>query len=214
MMELLKKDMLGRIGDDVEMYCYFLYVSTLLVKEEEYTQQVNRQVKKFFENGYDTYRLLWVLFYLDADTESNKSIRLVRIKDIVNEGCTSPVIYLEAINILNAQPVLLRVLNRFEIRVINFGCRYGIINEKLAMQIADVAASEKNGSYELVSLLKKLNEQFGSDEILTALVSQMIRLGLTGEQYFDIYELGVLRGLRITRLYEFYIATMKKDVFI
>ena len=212
MMELLKKDMLGRIGDDVEMYCYFLYVSTLLVKEEEYTQQVNRQVKKFFENGYDTYRLLWVLFYLDADTESNKSIRLVRIKDIVNEGCTSPVIYLEAINILNAQPVLLRVLNRFEIRVINFGCRYGIINEKLAMQIADVAASEKNGSYELVSLLKKLNEQFGSDEILTALVSQMIRLGLTGEQYFDIYELGVLRGLRITRLYEFYIASMKKDV--
>lgn len=64
MMELLKKDMLGRIGDDVEMYCYFLYVSTLLVKEEEYTQQVNRQVKKFFENGYDTYRLLWVLFIL------------------------------------------------------------------------------------------------------------------------------------------------------
>lgn len=212
MMELLKKDMLGRIGDDVEMYCYFLYVSTLLVKEEEYTQQVNRQVKKFFENGYDTYRLLWILFYLDADTESNKSIRLVRIKDIVNEGCTSPVIYLEAINILNAQPVLLRVLNRFEIRVINFGCRYGIINEKLAMQIADVAASEKNGSYELVSLLKKLNEQFGSDEILTSLVSHMIRLGLTGEQYFDIYELGVLRGLRITRLYEFYIASMRKDV--
>ena len=175
MMELLKKDMLGRIGDDDEMYCYFLYVSTLLVKEEEYTQQVNRQVKKFFENGYDTYRLLWVLFYLDADTESNKSIRLVRIKDIVNEGCTSPVIYLEAINILNAQPVLLRVLNRFEIRVINFGCRYGIINEKLAMQIADVAASEKNGSYELVSLLKKLNEQFGSDEILTALDAYIIK---------------------------------------
>ena len=48
----------------------------------------------------------------------------------------------EAINILNAQPVLLRVLNKFEIRVINFGCRYGIINEKLALQIADVALSE------------------------------------------------------------------------
>lgn len=68
-------------------------------------------------------------FYLNSDTENNKSIRLVRIKDIVNDGCTSPVIYLEAINILNAQPVLLRVLNKFEIKVINFGCRYGIINE-------------------------------------------------------------------------------------
>ena len=212
MMELLKKDMLGRIGDDVEMYCYFLYVSTLIVKSEEYTEQVNKQVRKFFENGYDTYRLLWILFYLNADTESNKSIRLVRIKDIVNEGCTSPVIYLEAINIFNAQPVLLRVLNKFEIKVINFGCRYGIINEKLALQIADVALSEKNGSYELVSVLKKLNDRFENDEILTALVSHMIRLGLTGEQYYDVYELGVLRGLRITRLYEFYIASMKKDI--
>ena len=151
-------------------------------------------------------------FYLNSDTENNKSIRLVRIKDIVNDGCTSPVIYLEAINILNAQPVLLRVLNKFEIKVINFGCRYGIINEKLALQIADVALSEKNGSYELVSVLKKLNDRFESDEILTALVSHMIRLGLTGEQYYEVYELGVLRGLRITRLYEFYIASMKKDV--
>lgn len=212
MMELLKKDIIGRIGDDVEMYCYFLYVSTLIVKSEEYTEQVNKQVRKFFENGYDTYRLLWLLFYLNSDTENNKSIRLVRIKDIVNDGCTSPVIYLEAINILNAQPVLLRVLNKFEIKVINFGCRYGIINEKLALQIADVALSEKNGSYELVSVLKKLNDRFESDEILTALVSHMIRLGLTGEQYYEVYELGVLRGLRITRLYEFYIASMKKDV--
>lgn len=62
MMELLKKDIIGRIGDDVEMYCYFLYVSTLIVKSEEYTEQVNKQVRKFFENGYDTYRLLWLLF--------------------------------------------------------------------------------------------------------------------------------------------------------
>ncbi len=212
MLELLKKDIHERIGDNVELYCYYLYVSTLVFRSEEYTEQVNKQVRKFFENGYDTYRLLWILFYLNADTENNKSIRLVRIKDIVNEGCTSPVIYLEAINILNAQPVLLRVLNKFEIKVINFGCRYGIINEKLAMQIADVALSEKNGSYELLSVLKKLNDRLGNDEILTALVSHMIRAGLTGEQYYDIYELGVLRELRITRLYEYYIASMKKDV--
>lgn len=73
-----------------------------------------------------------------------------------------------------------------------------------------MALSEKNGSYELVSVLKKLNDRFESDEILTALVSHMIRLGLTGEQYYEVYELGVLRGLRITRLYEFYIASMKR----
>lgn len=207
-----KKDIMGRIGDNVELYCYFLYVSTLMVKEEEYTAQVYSQVKKFYENGYDTYRVLWILFYLDPDSESNKSIKLIRIKDTVNIGCTSPVMYIEALNIINAQPVLLRVLNQFEMRVINYGCKNGIITEKLAMQIADVAANEKNISINTLIILKKLYEQFDKDEILTVLVTQMIRMGMTGDNCFEIYEKGVLRGLRITRLYEFYIASMPKNI--
>ena len=207
-----KKDIIGRIGNNVELYCYFLYVSTLMVKEEEYTAQVYSQVKKFYENGYDTYRVLWILFYLGPDSESNKSIKLIRIKDTVNTGCTSPVMYIEALNIINAQPVLLRVLNQFEMRVINYGCKNGIITEKLAMQIADVAANEKNISINTLIILKKLYEQFDKDEILTVLVTQMIRMGMTGDNCFEIYEKGVLRGLRITRLYEFYIASMPKDI--
>lgn len=208
----LKKDIIGRIGDNVELYCYFLYVSTLMVKEEEYTAQVYTQVKKFYENGYDTYRVLWILFYLGPDSESNKSIKLIRIKDTVNTGCTSPVMYIEALNIINSQPVLLRVLNQFEMRVINYGCKNGIITEKLAMQIADVAANEKNISINTLIILKKLYEQFDKDEILTVLVTQMIRMGMTGDNCFEIYEKGVLRGLRITRLYEFYIASMPKNI--
>lgn len=43
----IKKDIVGRIGENVELYCYFLYVSTLIVREEEYTAQVLSQVKKF-----------------------------------------------------------------------------------------------------------------------------------------------------------------------
>ena len=207
----IKKDIVGRIGDNVELYCYFLYVSTLIVREEEYTAQVYAQVKKFYENGYDTYRILWILFYLSADSD-NKSIRLVRIKDTVNSGCVSPVMYIEAMNIINAQPVLLRVLNQFEMRVINYGCKNGIISEKLAMQIADVAANEKNISINMLIILRKLYEQFEKDEILTVLVTQMVRMGMTGENCFEIYEKGVLRGLRITRLYEFYIASMPKDI--
>ena len=124
------------------------------MREEEYTAQVLSQVKKFFENGYDTYRILWILFYLSTDSD-NKSIRLVRIKDVINSGCISPVMYIEAMNIINAQPVLLRVLNQFEMQVINYGCRNDIISEKLAMQIADVVANEKNININTLIILKR-----------------------------------------------------------
>ena len=171
----IKKDIVGRIGENVELYCYFLYVSTLIVREEEYTAQVLSQVKKFFENGYDTYRILWILFYLSTDSD-NKSIRLVRIKDVINSGCISPVMYIEAMNIINAQPVLLRVLNQFEMQVINYGCRNDIISEKLAMQIADVVANEKNININTLIILKKIYDKYEKDEILTVLVTQMVRL--------------------------------------
>ena len=109
---------------------------------------------------------------------------------MVNDGCSSPIMYLEAINIINSQPVLLRVLNQFEIRVINFGCRYDIISEKLAMQIAAVAANEKNIDINMLIILRKLYEKFDKDEILTALVTHMVRLGMTGENCFPVYEKG------------------------
>lgn len=211
-LESLKGDLLDKINNDVELYCYYLYVNTLLIKSEEYTVQVEKQVRKFFENGHDTYRILWILFYLTAETDSNKSIRLIRIKDAFNDGCVSPVMYLEAINIFNAQPVLLRVLNSFEMQVVNFGCKYEIITEKLADQIADVAGNEKNPSMELTRMLKALYEKYDNDEILTALVTNMIRNGVVGQDAFAIYEKAILRGLKITRLYEYYITSMKKDV--
>ena len=73
-------------------------------------------------------------FYLSTDSD-NKSIRLVRIKDVINSGCISPVMYIEAMNIINAQPVLLRVLNQFEMQVINYGCRNDIISESLRCRL-------------------------------------------------------------------------------
>ena len=96
--------------------------------------------------------------------------------------------YIEAMNIINAQPVLLRVLNQFEMQVINYGCRNDIISEKLAMQIADVVANEKNININTLIILKKIYDKYEKDEILTVLVTLMVRMGMTGEYLFYCYD--------------------------
>ena len=205
----LKSDVLEKINSNMELYCFYLYINTLFVRNKDYTAQVEKKVRDIFDNGHDSYRILWILFYLSADTDSNKSIRLLRIKDQFSKS-KSPVMYLEAINILNSQPVLLRVLNSFEMQVLLFGKKYDLISEKLSAQIAMVAANEKEADRNLLGLLKFLYEKYQDDEILKTLVTHMVRAGLVGEQYVDIYEKAVLRELRITRLYEYYIASMNK----
>lgn len=210
--ERIKDSVLSNVENHVELYCLYLYISTLQKKDSLYTSNVSEIVTKYYENGYDSWKILWILFYIDAQIENNKSIKLIRIKDTFNDGCISPVMYLEALNIYNKQPDLLRVLNRFEVQVISEGIKYSIVSRKLAKQVAEVIGNEKNCGLENIELLKKLYEDYKDDTILEVLIVHLIRAGITDESVFFYYEKAVQHGIRITRLYEFYMASIKKDI--
>ncbi len=201
----------GRNEENVELYCYYLYIRSLGMKDEKYTAQAANTIRNYFENGYDTWRLLWLLFYMDPAYSRNQSIKLIRIKDACHTGCTSPIMYIEALSVMNAQPVLLRVLNRFELRVLNFGCKYGLITKKLAHHAAALICSEKVATEPMLRILYSLYTQFAEDDILAALVTHMIRNELVDGRCFLLYEKGILRGLRITQLYEYYLQSMDKS---
>ena len=208
-LENIKDRVLSDVDNHIELYSLYLYVSTLERKDAGYTSDVAQIVTECYEHGYDSWVLLWILFYIDGQSENNKSIKLIRIKDCFNDGCISPVMYLEALNIYNAQPELLRLFNRFEIQVIAFGIKYNMITEKLAKQ---AAANERITNKDNIEILKKLYTIYEEDDILEVLISHMVREGIAGEEAFPFYEKAVLRGIRITRLYEFYMASIKKDI--
>ena len=211
-LENIKDRVLSDVDNHIELYSLYLYVSTLERKDAGYTSDVAQIVTECYEHGYDSWVLLWILFYIDGHSENNKSIKLIRIKDCFNDGCISPVMYLEALNIYNAQPELLRLFNRFEIQVIAFGIKYNMITEKLAKQAAAVIANERITNKDNIEILKKLYTIYEEDDILEVLISHMVREGIAGEEAFPFYEKAVLRGIRITRLYEFYMASIKKDI--
>lgn len=186
------------------LYCYYLYVNSLYRRDDVYTAEVCRTLKKRYDYDSADWRLLWLLFYLDSDYDKNQSIKLARIKELFHSGCHTPVMYLEACAIINSQPVLLRVFDEFERQVINFGCKYDIITEKTAKHICEIGQNEKSVSKTYLRILYTLYEKYKDDDILTVLCEHLIRSQMRGAQYFKIYETCVLRGLRITRLYEFY----------
>lgn len=196
--------------NQVHLYCFYLYVNSLALKDAAYTARAAGIIRNYYENGYDTWRLLWLLFYLDSSYTKNISIKLLRIKETCHKGCKSPVMYMEALQLMNEQPSLLRVFNNFELQVILFGTKYRLISEKLAQQVSAVIGTQKYASAQLVMVLKAVYEIYENDEILLSLISQMIRNEMYGEEYFSIYEKGVLRGIKITRLYEYYIKSIGK----
>jgi hypothetical protein len=200
-------------SDETVLYCYYLYVSSLAKKDASYTAQACEIIRKCYENGCDDWRVLWFLFYIDKQFGQNKSVKLTRIKDAYQAGCNSPVMYYEALHILNAQPVLLRVLNRFELQAVYYGCRNNIIEEPLSKQIAELIGSQRVASPKMLEIQKLIYAKFETDENLNVLCSQMIRNGLFGKDCLSVYEKAILRGLRITRLYEYYIKSVGKEKY-
>lgn len=195
----------------VEEYCYYLYLKTLYRNNSNFTEDIKKEIKDYFEGGHDTWQLLWMLFYMDERYDENPSLKYTLIKRMFNNGCFSPVMYFEAANVLAKQPELLRIMNKFEIQVLNFAGKYHIVNEELAKQAAELLVKEKGFSETYLNILSRFYEDTKCSEVLSCICSMLINGNKTGKEYFKWFQEGVKKELKITNLYEYYIYTINTD---
>ena len=160
---------------DMELYCYYLYVRTIQKRNPDFTAEIIDKIKNIYETTCDSWKILWILFYLDENYDNNISIKLTRIKEQYRKGMTSPLMYFEAISIFNEHPALLRVLDDFELQVLNFGSRESIISKRLAEQLAELAMGVRSFNKLLFSVLAELYDIYGTKNILLAIVSMLIK---------------------------------------
>lgn len=206
------KWLIENVKDEIEVgdieqypiYCYFIYVNTLYNKDRLYSKKASAIVKQCYTRNED-WRILWTLLFMDEEMEKNPSLKLLRIKEQFNRGCNSPALYIEACNILNEQPLLLRVLNSFEINVLCFGIKYGIAGAKLCDHAAEMVMGARNSSEKLIRLLISMYNCYKDPAILEGLCKILIRNHCVGRKYLEYYELGIKSEFKITQLFEFYI---------
>lgn len=211
LLENVAEDLIPKREERVELYCYYLYVRTIQKRDDAFTEEVIRKVKDYFENGYDTWKLLWVLIYLDEIYENNISLKLLRIKEQYMNGMRSPLLYFEALSCLNEVPEMLRVLDEFEIQVLNFGIKNDCINRKLALWVNDLAKTERKFNPLLFKIMTWMYDKYNENEILSSICSMLIKCNKTDEKYFKWFEMGVEKELKITSLYEYYMYTVSME---
>lgn len=210
LMESVKDEISSDNPEDYPLYCYFLYVNSMYMKDRAYSRKAAAAVNNCYRECRD-WRILWILLFLDEELDKNKSIKLLRIKEQFNNGCNSPAMYLEACNILNEQPELLRVLNSFEINVLTFGARNGILDGNVISSAAEMMMNVRNGGEGYIRLLEALYEADDDTVILESLCKMLIRNGRIGQSYLRYYGDGIERELKITQLFEYYIMSRNKD---
>lgn len=193
--------------DDLEFAGFYLYlcVETGIYRDQE---QALRKLRNFHMQKEDSFTLLWVLLRKDPELCQSSSKAIFMMEELYEKGCKSPFLYLEAWKLVSRNISLLHRLNGFWVQVFLFAAKRDLLTQELAMRIAYLSGYEKNYNESLYRVLAKGYEYFPSEDTLEAVCKYIIKGDPRKPEYFIWYSRAVQQGLRITRLYEYYVETM------
>ncbi|HKM35082.1 MAG TPA: DUF5717 family protein [Lachnospiraceae bacterium] len=187
---------------------YYLYLTTLIHREEEYVNRITSQVDYIYKQNKDEWRIAWLLLYLSEEYNKSFSKKWMFLEEQFDRGCTSPVIYIEALLLLNLNPSLLIKLGQFEKQILLFGAKHEMINEDVLMQLIYLVQKEREYSTCLFRILDYCYQLKQDWHILMEICSLLIKGNKAGKEYIKWYKRGVEQELRITRLYEYYMMSV------
>jgi hypothetical protein len=193
------------------LYCYYLYLSTLCSREDAFINDIAERMEGIFRRNPDNWRIAWLLQFVAEEYSSSTPRKWMMLEQQFAFGSRSPIIYMEALNLLNETPSILTRLDEYELYVLEFGAKRKIISLNLMDQIVYHALRVRNYDKKLFGILRSCYEIKESDEVLEAMVSLLIKGGKTDRASFIWYARGVERELHITRLYEYYMMSIYTD---
>lgn len=193
------------------LYCYYLYLTTLYHRDEQYVNEVAAEVELIYKENAGNWRIAWLLLYLSEEFSKSAQKKWLFLEEQFRHACTSPIIYAEAAMVVLANPAVLMKLGNFEIQVLNYMAKQEVLTGEVAMQVQYLVQKAKEYNRSLFALLKACYKVHPNDEILLAICTVLMKGDCRGEKYFPWYQAAVERELRITKLYEYYMLSIDTE---
>lgn len=190
---------------------YYLYLTTLLNQDEEYTAQTAERVQRIYYEHPGQWRIAWLLLYLSEEYQRTPGAKWKFLMKQAEYGCCSPVIYIEALQLLNMNPAMLRRLGSFELQVLVYGNKRKALSAELLEQLLYLAERAREYSPQLFALLRSCYEELPQERILKEICRLLIKGNKVTPEAFEWYRRGVEEELRITKLYEYFMMALDLD---
>ena len=195
--------------DTPERYGMYLLLTAFAENDPEYTRSMTEKVRQTLEQNPECWPLQWILLMTDGALENDMVSRLETVSAAASRGCTSPIMYVEAFLVLRDAPYLLHRLGDFEQMVLLCAARHSLLSQELTDQICSLALNLRKFSPKVYRILTLCWKDTQTDQVLTAICTQLIAGEKKDPEYFTWYSLAVNRELRITGLYEYYMEAME-----
>lgn len=193
--------------DELELAGTYLYLCTLTGMFPD-KEEALRRIQDFFMQKEESFLLFYLNLKMDQAYEISPVQAVYQMKQQFDRGCINPLLYQEAWERIAADSSLLHRLGGFWAQVFYYAAKRGMLTEELVNRAAYLSSFEKSFNRTLYRALTIGYEQYSSDEILEAICKYIIRDDPRKPEYFKWFSLAVEQGLRLTRLYEYYVETM------
>jgi hypothetical protein len=204
---------LSRGVDDLFLSCYYLYLTTLFNNEYEYVSDVCNEISTAYENNPEIWQLGWMVLNLDENLARSTELKWQYMVKMYENGCTSPLLYAEAMLVLQDTPSFILELGLFEENVIWHGARHQMLKPELIEQIQYLAARKTTYSTLLYRILCEIYETYKSQQTIASICHILIMGDKKGVDYFKWYQMGVDAQVRVTGLYEYYMMSLETDKY-
>lgn len=198
------------IGKDPVTNCYYLFLTALIRNNRVHTERILDEIGRTYLRHQDSWLLLYMLLKLDPRYR-NAYKRLEALEEQYEFGIRDVLFYLEAYLCYQEKPILLKKLGEFEIRVLNFATKHGLMTKELALYVANIASQSKEFSRPLFRILERIYNLYEEQMILNTICTILIKGNRTEQRYFEWYKKGVEEELKLARLYEYYMITLNEN---
>lgn len=196
---------------DDNLLAYYQYLTSLIHRDLEYVDRVTAEVENLYRRDASNWRIGWLLLYLSEEYYRSNTAKWVFLEKQFSIGCNSPVLYLEALGIINNDPSILRKLGAFEQQVVWYAVRHDVLRPEVREQVIYLAEKVREYSYVLFRILNRMYEKNREERLLQQICSLLVKGGRIGDKYFRFYRDGVESNLPITNLYEYYMMSLDVD---
>ena len=200
-------------GQNVELSSYYLYLTSYLTNDSLGQRRVADELSRSFLRNPDSWKIMCMLLHVDSEYKIlSERLRILERMFYQNQA-NHILFYLEAFKCFREKSSSLKKLGSFEVRVLLFAVKYGLMTKELALYTANLASQSKKFDKHLFQTLVKSYEMYPETMILTSICTLLIKGSCVHPDYFMWYEMAVLAELKIAQLYEYYMETLAVDSF-
>lgn len=189
-------------------WAYYLYLTTLYNREESYIDEITVEVENIYSKDPSEWRVAWLLLYLSEEFAVSPSRKWLFIEKQIEMQCNSPMILVEAVNMLLVNPGMLTHLGEFELKVLRYAARNDLLTDELIMQFLYLASKEREYTQPVFAILEKCYEVRPDKETLSIICELLIKGDKYGTQYYKWYLSAIEQELKITKLYEYFMQSI------